>query len=59
MADTPDCRHEASGCFRLAANETDPEIKTVLVSMARSWLLLAEQMRAAGSPREQLVEDIA
>ncbi len=59
MADTLDCRHEASGCFRLAASETDPEMKTILVSMARSWLLLADQMRQHDVPREQLAGDIA
>lgn len=59
MTDTLDCRHEASGCFRLAASETNPEMKTILVSIARSWLLLGDQIRQHDAPQEQLAGDVA
>jgi hypothetical protein len=63
MNDMLDCRREASGCFKLAASETHPEMKTILVSMARSWLVLADQVKQAATPADptgdQLVVETA
>ncbi len=59
MADTLDCNDEATGCFRLAAGEANPEVKTVLESLARSWLLLADQMRRHDAPHDHLGGDAA
>jgi hypothetical protein len=39
-----ECEQEAGSCLRLAERETDPAVKVLLRSMARSWLGLADQI---------------
>ena len=48
-----ECEQEAGSCLRLAEKETDPAVKLLLRSMARSWLGLADQVLPAVSAREQ------
>jgi hypothetical protein len=43
MLDVVACETEARSCLRLAKNETDPAVKVLLRSMARSWIGLADQ----------------
>jgi hypothetical protein len=43
MFDVVACETEAGSCLRLAEKETDPAVKVLLRSMARSWLGLADQ----------------
>ena len=43
MVDVVACEIEAGSCLRLAEKETDPAVKVLLRSMARSWLGLADQ----------------
>ncbi len=42
-----ECEQEAGSCLRLAEKETDPAVKMLLRSMARSWLGLADQAPVA------------
>jgi hypothetical protein len=42
-----ECEQEAGSCLRLAEKETDPVVKLLLRSMARSWLGLADQAPVA------------
>ena len=42
-----ECEQEAGSCLRLAERETDPAVKVLLRSMARSWLGLADQILSA------------
>jgi hypothetical protein len=51
MFDVVACETEARSCLRLAKKETDPAVKLLLRSMARSWIGLADQ--APISRREQ------
>jgi hypothetical protein len=44
MTGVIECEQEAGSCLRLAEKETDPAVKTLLRSMARSWLGLADQL---------------
>ena len=43
MFDVVACETEARSCLRLAKKETDPAVKLLLRSMARSWIGLADQ----------------
>jgi hypothetical protein len=43
MFDVVACETEARSCLRLAKRETDPAVKLLLRSMARSWIGLADQ----------------
>jgi hypothetical protein len=43
MFDAVACETEARSCLRLAKKETDPAVKVLLRSMARSWIGLADQ----------------
>jgi hypothetical protein len=43
MFDAVACETEARSCLRLAKKETDPAVKLLLRSMARSWIGLADQ----------------
>jgi hypothetical protein len=43
MFDVVACESEARSCLRLAKKETDPAVKLLLRSMARSWIGLADQ----------------
>ena len=43
MTGVIECEKEAESCLRLAEKETDPAVKMLLRSMARSWLGLADQ----------------
>jgi hypothetical protein len=43
MSGVTECEQEAGSCLRLAEKETDPVVKMLLRSMARSWLGLADQ----------------
>ena len=43
MFDAVACETEARSCLRLAKKETDPVVKLLLRSMARSWIGLADQ----------------
>jgi hypothetical protein len=47
MTGVIECEQEAGSCLRLAEKETDPVVKLLLRSMARSWLGLADQFPAA------------
>ena len=38
------CRREAERCVKLSETATTPNLKTILLSMARSWIHLANQM---------------
>ncbi len=44
MIGVSECEQEAGSCLRLAEKETDPAVKLLLRSMARSWLGLADQI---------------
>jgi hypothetical protein len=46
MFDVVACETEARSCLRLAKRETDPAVKLLLRSMARSWIGLADQAPA-------------
>jgi len=48
-----ECEQEAGSCLRLAEKETDPAVKMLLRSMARSWLGLADQYPLAVLGAEQ------
>jgi hypothetical protein len=48
-----ECEQEAGSCLRLAEKETDPAVKLLLRSMARSWLGLADQILPAVLGRVQ------
>jgi hypothetical protein len=48
-----ECEQEAGSCLRLAEKETDPAVKLLLRSMARSWLGLADQVPLAILSAEQ------
>jgi hypothetical protein len=52
MFDVVACETEARSCLRLAKKETDPTVKLLLRSMARSWIGLADQAPIV-SRREQ------
>jgi hypothetical protein len=41
------CREQAARCARLAAEMADPQIKAVLLDLARSWEELADKIEAA------------
>jgi len=43
MFDVVACETEARSCLRLAKKETDPAVKVLLRSMARSWIGLADR----------------
>jgi hypothetical protein len=45
---------EAGSCLRLAERETDPAVKVLLRSMARSWLGLADQVLPVVLAGEQI-----
>ena len=47
MIGVNECEQEAGSCLRLAEKETDPAVKMLLRSMARSWLGLADQFPLA------------
>jgi hypothetical protein len=47
MIGVNECEREAGSCLRLAEKETDPAVKMLLRSMARSWLGLADQFPLA------------
>jgi hypothetical protein len=47
MFDAVACETEARSCLRLAKKETDPVVKVLLRSMARSWIGLADQATIA------------
>ena len=53
MTGVTECEQEAGSCLRLAEKETDPVVKLLLRSMARSWLGLADQILPAVLGREQ------
>ena len=53
MIGVSECEQEAGSCLRLAERETDPAVKLLLRSMARSWLGLADQILPAVLGREQ------
>ena len=46
MFDVVACETEARSCLRLAKKETDPAVKVLLRSMARSWIGLADHAPA-------------
>jgi hypothetical protein len=53
MIGVHECEQEAGSCLRLAEKETDPAVKMLLRSMARSWLGLADQVPLAVLSCEQ------
>jgi hypothetical protein len=53
MIGVNECEQEAGSCLRLAEKETDPAVKLLLRSMARSWLGLADQFPLAVLSCEQ------
>jgi hypothetical protein len=62
MVDMVDFRQEARGCLRLAEEETQAELKTILMGMALGWLTLASEVQPAGhdeEPMEEFVEPTA
>jgi hypothetical protein len=52
MFDVVACETEARSCLRLAKKETDPAVKLLLRSMARSWIGLADQAPAVSGDEE-------
>jgi hypothetical protein len=52
MFDAVACETEARSCLRLAKKETDPAVKVLLRSMARSWIGLADQAPVASGNRQ-------
>jgi hypothetical protein len=52
MFDVVACETEARSCLRLAKRETDPAVKLLLRSMARSWIGLADQAPVASGDEE-------
>jgi hypothetical protein len=52
MFDAVACETEARSCLRLAKKETDPAVKVLLRSMARSWIGLADQAPAVSGSRQ-------
>jgi hypothetical protein len=43
VADADEYRSFAQECARLARESADPESRALFISMARNWMLLAEQ----------------
>jgi hypothetical protein len=52
MFDVVACETEARSCLRLAKKETDPAVKVLLRSMARSWIGLADQAPVVSASRQ-------
>jgi hypothetical protein len=52
MFDVVACETEARSCLRLAKKETDPAVKLLLRSMARSWIGLADQAPVVSADEE-------
>jgi hypothetical protein len=52
MFDVVACETEARSCLRLAKRETDPAVKLLLRSMARSWIGLADQAPVVSGDEE-------
>ena len=52
MFDAVACETEARSCLRLAKKETDPAVKVLLRSMARSWIGLADQAPVVSGSRQ-------
>jgi hypothetical protein len=52
MFDVVACETEARSCLRLAKKETDPAVKLLLRSMARSWIGLADQAPIASGDED-------
>jgi hypothetical protein len=45
-----DYREQADKCTRIAHQITDPELRTLLLSMAQLWLSVAEKSGAISAP---------
>ena len=43
MSDPAECRKQAEQCMRRAQAADTPELKAILISMARTWTALAVQ----------------
>jgi hypothetical protein len=54
MFDVVACETEARSCLRLAKKETDPAVKVLLRSMARSWIGLADQAVVSGDEQADI-----
>ena len=52
MFDVVACETEARSCLRLAKKDTDPAVKVLLRSMARSWIGLADQAPVVSGSRQ-------
>jgi hypothetical protein len=44
MASVEECRRQALECTRQSEEATEPKLRTVTSSMAKSWTVLANQM---------------
>ena len=44
MANAQECRRQAAECTRLSQTDVTVQSKTIMRSMARSWVALANQM---------------
>jgi hypothetical protein len=44
MADSKECRRQSTECSRLAGTDVSDQLKTLLRSMSRNWIALANQM---------------
>ena len=51
MSKADDYRRRAAECLRLARTASDKTNRALLLEMAETWIALADQDRAKGTPR--------
>jgi len=52
-------RQRAAECLRLSATTNDPEVRTILVTLAQSWVALAGQVEGRLSGMAEAVSGLA